>query len=442
MKTCFAIPWALALGLTSITASAADVSISGFGTVGYAQSDQPYAYQRYIDNNGTFQRDSVFGLQLDAKLTEKWSATVQAKVAPSLSNDAAWDPTVSWAFVSYRPTDDWLFRVGKLRVPLYLNSENMDVGTTFDFARLPSEMYSIAPTSDFTGASFTKTWSHSSGDLSLDGYWGTAKSHWRLFMRDDLSAIGGLPRGANFLPITTEAKGLVLTAQVDEHRFRAGIHKTITKRSDGLAFVSDFPYGNLLSPLPVVANGYQAQGPTVPSVSRVHNTVYTLGADVALGNGYRLMGEYARRVIDDTKIGPDASGAYISLLKESGAWTPYVSASRLQSSSGPRDLYLAVNGNTISAASLIAQGMPAFMAVPTAAGLTASQRAVADGIVAYDQSTLAIGTSYKLSPTQKIKAEWARTHVGAMSSFIDAPSGTETGRRNINVYSVSYNFVF
>ncbi len=153
---------------------AAEVSISGFGTLGYAVSDKEYAYQRFIDDNGTIRRDTVFGLQADVKINGQFSMTLQGKIAPSDKDDKNWDPVLSWAFLSYRPTNDWLFRLGKLRVPIYLNSESMDVGVTYDMARLPAEMYSMAPANDFVGASFSKTWNACIGDLMLDGYWGKA----------------------------------------------------------------------------------------------------------------------------------------------------------------------------------------------------------------------------------------------------------------------------
>jgi len=409
--------------------------VSGFGTIGYAKSNQTYNYQRFVNDTGTFQRDSVLGLQLDAKFNEQWSATVQGKFAPSLSYDSKWAATTSWAFLSYRPENDWLFRLGKLRIPLYLNSENMDVGTTYDFARLPAEVFSIAPTNDFTGVAVSKNLTLGTSELTLDAYWGKANTYWRFFMRDDMSAAGGLPRGAQFMPITVNAKGLVLTAQVDEHRFRAGVHSTVATRTDGSAFVADYSYGDLGAAYgaPGLAYGYQAQGPGVPTTDSARNLTYVLGGDLSLGSGYRLMGEFARREVKDTKIGPDTKAAYLSLLKEIGAWTPYVSYARLLSSSTQRNLYAAANGNVISSPYL----------PPTVNGaLTASQRAAADGIAVYDQYTVAVGTSFKLSPAQKIKAEWARTHIGAVSSFVDAPAGGNVSNQNIDVMSLSYNFVF
>ena len=124
-----------------MAAVAADISLSGFGTVGYALSDQSYNYQRFVDKQGTLKRDSVLGVQMDGKFGDAFGFTVQGKVAPSLDSDKDVDATIAWAFLSWRPANDWLFRLGRVRVPLYLNSENMEVGATFDFARLPAEVY-------------------------------------------------------------------------------------------------------------------------------------------------------------------------------------------------------------------------------------------------------------------------------------------------------------
>ncbi|MBT9520536.1 MAG: hypothetical protein IV101_06545, partial [Dechloromonas sp.] len=128
------------LAALSMPAQALDLTWSGFGTVGFAQSDKSYKYQRFIDNHGTFKRDTILGGQLDARLSQQWSATIQAKLAPSDHNDTDWQTSLAWAFVSWRPSDDWLIRAGKIRLPLMLNTENNDVGATFDFARLPQEV--------------------------------------------------------------------------------------------------------------------------------------------------------------------------------------------------------------------------------------------------------------------------------------------------------------
>ena len=63
-------------------------------------------------------------------------------------------------------------------------------------------------------------------------------------------------------------------------------------------------------------------------------------------------------------------------------------------------------------------------------------------MLTYDQHSLAIGTSYSLSPTSKVKAEWMRVRIGKVSSLVDAPPGSNIRNQNINVISLSYSVVF
>lgn len=432
MKKIIKLGIAAASAFGAINATAADISFSGYGTIGYAQSDQSDNYQRFVNRQGTFKRDSILGMQMDAKLSDEFSFTLQGKIAPSLKNESDLDATISWAFLSWRPSNDWLIRVGKIRVPIYLHSENMDVGSTFEFARLPAEVYTSAQTTDGEGVHVSKTWNINAGELTLLGYHGSASTHYRFYRRDTVPSLG-LSSGAYFVPVKMTANGLALTLQRDESIFRATVADTYTKITDAQTMPVTFPYVSIMPGVGYYQTSNQIPGPGVPSENNIHSAIYTLGADVALGNGFRVMGEYVRRDVRNVASGPDSQGGYLAVLKSVGAWTPYVSVARLESMPQTRDLYNKVNSNTVPAA---------VVGPALAAQLNATQRAGADGVMGYDQSTLALGTSYRINPTSKIKAEWARTRSGDMSSLIDAAPGGESGKKVVNVVSFSYNVVF
>src|SRR6185369_2047376 len=91
-------------------ADATEFNWSGFGTAGYAISDNANRYQRFITDRGTFNRDSVFGGQLDVKFNQQFGATIQARLAPAADSDSRWEPSLAWAFLSWRPLDDFLLR--------------------------------------------------------------------------------------------------------------------------------------------------------------------------------------------------------------------------------------------------------------------------------------------------------------------------------------------
>ena len=430
------IKWMLAVAsvLGSISASAKDfsllganISLSGFATAGFAISDQSYDYQRFINNDGTFKRDSLVGLQMDVKLSEEFSITVQGKVAPSMSSDDGINPTLTWAFLSWRPTNDLLFRGGRIRIPLYLNSQNTDIGATFDFARLPAEVYSASPTTDIDGLSASKTWDLDYGELSLEAYVGTTDTHFRIGSYNYPPLISG----PYYTPMQANLFGAALTFQHHDNLFRIGAHDIYSFRTDGSKFVNTFPFVALSPDIGYYqVDDQQLSGPGVSKVFQLHSTLYSVGADIDLGYGFRVMGEYMRREMTDIVIGPDSQGAYVAILKSLGSWTPYISMAHLQSTDRVLNLYNGLKNNSV----------PSF--IPNAALINASQRAAAATVSAYHQTTWALGTSYQINPTSKLKAEWAVTNTEDASSLIDVPEGGNTGNKLINVFTFSYNVVF
>jgi len=413
----------LLVSLLPCSAGAVDLTWSGFGTVGYAQSDQPYKYQRFIDDQGTFMRDSILGAQLDVKFNPEWGATVQARLAPSAENDSAWAATMSWAFVSWRPQDDWLIRVGKLRLPLMLNTENRDVGATYEFARLPIEVYSIAPTTDVVGLSVSKTWLTGRFDWTLEGYTGKIPTYWRYYQRD--VGVNSQNPGSYFVELDVKSSGLVLTARDIDNVFRIGVHEVEATRVGDTSH-ADIPY----RPLAPGIGFYDIEG--ARRIDKMIIPVQTLGASVLLPGDFRVTGEYARIKVDSSSQGLTRWGAYLAVSRQFGDWTPYVYYAKMKSPDDVLERYKAINGNRV----------PPLPPPYDATRINQSQKLAADILSPYDQWTAALGTSYRLTPTSVLKAEWSHTRSGVVSSFIDAPSGSDSSDRHINVFSLSYSFTF
>lgn len=429
MKSRCALPLLAVLSLAhAVSAAAADFSVSGFGTLGYARSDQPYTYQRFIDDRGTFQRDSVAGVQVDARWGSGFGATVQAKAAASSASDSRYDATLAWAFVSYRLNNDWLFRLGKQRIPLYLHSENYDVGATYDFARLPTEMYSITPSNDAIGLSIGTGWKVNDGELALDGYFGQSSNDFRIWLRDSIPTVQR--PGAAFVELKFKGGGLVLAYKAQDHTFRLGLHRAVVRPPAGRLLVTGFPFVEVAAGAGYYQVDAALPGPGVPAVSSVTNTTVILGTEVGLPADFRVVAEFARSVVPGSAIAPKGTRGYAALLRRWGRWTPYATYSFLRSPAYQRDFYTAVNDNTL----------PAF--IPGAAEINASQRAGADQIQASHQHSLALGASYSFSATSKLKAEALRTRIREVSRLVDAPPGADVRNANINVLSLSYSVVF
>lgn len=400
-------------------AHAAEVSFSGFGTVGYAISDQPYRFQRFLDDRGTFMRDTVLGGQADLKLSSQWSATYQAMAQPSFGNDDDWSLRTTWAFVSWRPNNDWLLRAGKQRVPLFLNAENRDVGQTHDFARLPTEVYGLAPTTDLIGLYVSRSWFPAIGETTLDVFAGEAKMTARAHARD---------LGPIFMPVKTDVRGLALTLKQEKATWRAGFHHVATEMRGGLGFPSHYP---LISSMPGATFYGVLTQMGAQYTRRILNDVISLGVDVELAPNWRVMAEGVRNVQMRTENGQNTTGGYIAVLHKMDRFTPYVSVSTLHST----------NAALKTVRQLDEAQVPALM--PESDQVSMVHRAAADVIQAFDQHSVALGASYAVTPYSKLKLEWMHTRIGERSAMVDSPQGGEPIRRQgIQVLSLNYSFAF
>jgi len=281
-------------------------------------------------------------------------------------------------------------------------------------ARLPLEVYSIAPTTDVVGVSISKTWLGDSFDLVAEAYTGETSTYWRYYGRDRTIDNANSP-GSWFLPIDMKSSGLVLTARSLENTFRVGYHEGEASRP-GEKTGAGFEYLNPPGLYRLLPGG----------VDKLRVPILTLGASVMLPADFRLTSEYAKAKIESASRGLSRWGAYVALMKRMGAWTPYVYYAKTKSTDGALGLYQQINANA--------------GAVP--APLRSSQTLMADLTSPYDQSTVALGTSFWVTSKSVIKAELSQVRTGIASSFVDAPAGSDSGNRHINIFSLSYSFSF
>ena len=419
---------ALAASLVFQPVHAAEFTLSGFGTLGYARSDQSFSYDRFISERGTFRRDSLAGVQVDAKFTNMLGATAQVVTEPDSDDEDRYRASMTWAFVSWRPSNDLLFRFGKQRMPLYLYSQTYSVGLTHDFARPPIEMYSLSPNNDITGASFARTWDFGADELMLEGSVGRTIIDARVWLRDNVPGLQ--TAGATYRRLKLDGGGLNLRYTTPHSVFRAGVYRAKLSYRTTETIGTSFPFVTLFPGVGYFQVSDLLPGPGVPQIKSIDLSVVTLGGDMDLGGGFRVVGEFARSVGNKTALNETSNRGYLAGMKQLDRWTPYVLAAYVKSARGPLNLNRAINANTV----------PGF--VPGAGLINATQRTGADQIRAQDQHSLAFGMSYQLTPTQKLKAEWMRVRIGRTSSLVDSPPGGDISHQNLNVFSMSYNFVF
>ena len=394
---------------------------SGFGTLGYAISDQPFKYVQHIDNEGSFAKDSLIAGQLDIKFNPKFSATIQAKLAADNSQENGVEPSITWAFLSYRPNNDWLIRLGKLQIPGYLNSVNRDLGISYDYARLPSEFDSVSPVYNFIGASINKTFTLADSEIIVDAYAGKTKASYRYYIGDSIE--NSINQGADYYKVDVEVIGASITYKTTDNVYLAGLHRARIKKRNGNSWDANVGY---FEKTPSIGYYSTDEDSGILTVDSFDLYIANIGADIYLGNGVRLASELAVRNSDDLETGLNSISGYVSLKKKINNWTPYIFYSQIKTNSADLKKHSQIDNNQ----------------VPLSNNINTSQHIIADSFEAYDQFSIAIGTSYQFTPVNILKAEIMMVQVNKSSSLFDIPSGNASKDYSATVFSISYSFAF
>ena len=144
------------------------IRFSGFARlVGDYLDDGDANYQGY-DNAISFGQHSLFALQTDVQLTETLSFTTQLLAHASAGRDSG----VEWAYLTWRPAKRWRFKAGKLRTPLYLHSDTIDVGFSYPWILPPQPVYTPYAPNDFTGLSAAYQFNIREWGIEPKAYWG------------------------------------------------------------------------------------------------------------------------------------------------------------------------------------------------------------------------------------------------------------------------------
>ncbi|MBD9426443.1 hypothetical protein IB232_13990 [Pseudomonas sp. PDM15] len=171
----------LAICLASTSAFAleqGEALINGFGTVGVTYlggEDDGRGYGLSGQTNDSWRGDqlSKFGAQLTYGVTDTVGLTLQT-TAKAYSDE--WKANLEWAYLSWQSTDNLMMRFGRLRTPVYMYSESIDVGFAYPWLRLPDEVYSQVQLSNYEGADLVYNLPLSFATVSFQVAGGVAKN--------------------------------------------------------------------------------------------------------------------------------------------------------------------------------------------------------------------------------------------------------------------------
>jgi hypothetical protein len=129
-----------------------DYRFNGFGTAAITHlggDEHVYGIQGQTNDSWRGDQLSKLGGQFQYGLTDTLSVTAQGVAR---AEQDSWKPKLEWLYLAWQADDNLTLRAGRLRTPAYMYSETLDVGFTYPWLRLPDEVYSAMPLSNFEGA--------------------------------------------------------------------------------------------------------------------------------------------------------------------------------------------------------------------------------------------------------------------------------------------------
>jgi hypothetical protein len=407
---------------SSVSQTPSIFAVSGFGTIGVARTNTNDAVfsTTTVQPNGygatraySFEPDTKFGAQLDARFTDAYSATVQVMSKENVVG--SYQPDLEWAFAKAKLGDGFSVRVGRIGAPFFMTSDFRSVGYTNLTVRTPTDVYGAVPIRTFDGADvlYQKTY----GDVVVNAQFFGGRSSTLIGTDENLELHRnyGLNFSAEMGPVTIRFGRS--QARMETEGTGAG---TINALMNGLSTLGAYPG---LGSLSTLSNDL--------TINNKFATFTGLGATVELQN-WVGSAELTRRQSDSELI-ENLTGWYTTLGYHIGAFTPYVSLSgqNADSTSASAPAALAYYPATV-------QGPASYLigAVNSAQNLKSES-----------EKAIAFGSRWDAGKNYDVKAEVQVISVPGGSSGIFSPvqgggSWVFPSRTNVPVFSLCVDFVF
>lgn len=152
------------------------IEFDGFLTAGFAVHDQEQTngkkltYLDEVTNDVTFLQDSKFGLQITADVTTDMKVVAQI-LASAEDNNYSMD--VEWAYIDYTASESTMLRAGRIKQPVFLISDYLEVGYAYPWIRPPAEAYKNMPVDSIIGVELLYQTKIGSMNFGFQPYFGS-----------------------------------------------------------------------------------------------------------------------------------------------------------------------------------------------------------------------------------------------------------------------------
>lgn len=284
------------------TASLTDkFQFNGFISGAYISADNDAGYN-YSDNSTNLSQDSKLGFQGTFSISDNTQAVMQLM----MRGEYDWEVEAEWAYLSHKFDNGVQLRGGKLRVPLFMYSDYLDVGYAQPFARPPEEVYGTIPFSSYTGAGITYDVEYDESTLSMQAFGGESD------VKNTNVNLSNL-MGANL-------------SWTDEVWTLRGVYATAVLDGD---ITRSARVNNSSLPAPILpAGAYLTVESTILTLDDARGEFIGVGASYDNGEMLAVL-EWTRAETDGAY--PDTDAGYITLGYRIKAFTPYVTVAYLES---------------------------------------------------------------------------------------------------------------
>jgi hypothetical protein len=379
-----------------------NLSISGFGTVGVAQSNSDTAqFVRYNQSEGVADSpriglDTNLGLQATYKMNDWLSGTVQVLTRRGPEGNFGTDLT--WGFLKAKINDEVSVRVGRVVVPTFLISDYQNVGYANTMMRPPIELYAQNPIENSDGADIN--FQRAFGDLNFTAQAFVGVSRGKLFVSSGSGSVATYRAPAAGLSVSGEYGPFVVRAA----------HARADMEIDDITSLN-----TLSSTLTAVGFGKLASDLNFKDGKKIAFTSVGMTMD---WNNIVLQTEYAQRRAKEPVYLADTNSWYAMAGYRVGKFVPYYAHSTVKGA-----------GSSVSVPA-------AFAAAPAAL-----RGAVNTLTGAQEQTTDLVGVRWDFAKSLALKVQVDRVKPQAKSGYlIHAPAAGTT--KAINVVAVGVDFVF
>jgi hypothetical protein len=392
-----------------------DVSLKGFGTIGVVNSStgnadfvanvlsQPRGAGR--SESLSVNPDSRLGLQMDWKALERLSFTVQAvsKQGP----DNSWVPDLQLGFAKIKILSDLEIRGGRIRPPLFMLSDYLDMFYANPWIRPPTEFYSLVPIANhIEGVDLLYRPQTGPVNWLIQPYYGNTKMSASRGRSLEEKNAAGITISGTLSDFTLRAHYSYMSISINNPFYNSVALPALTKMC-----VLDSAACRFISSSSITDSGL---------------TIVALGANWDNGD-YFIAGELGKRISQNNNI--DQTAGYISAGTRLGKFTPYVTYSSLVANSpttfsGGTGPYAALSNKVVT--TLISQG------------------------ITMDQNTKTLGLRYDFYKNLALKVQWDRIDTSTKNGqtntgdglFNNATTIFENNNNAIDLFSSSVDFVF